>query len=86
LRVLVEYLLPLCRVGGAALAQKGESAASEAAAAAPAIDALGGGEPRLSAVRLPQTDQTHYLIVIPKTRPTGDQYPRRPGLPAKRPL
>jgi 16S rRNA (guanine527-N7)-methyltransferase len=86
LRVLVELLLPLCRVGGAALAQKGESAATEVAAASEAIAVLGGGEARISTIQLPETDQVHYLVVIPKVRPTGDRYPRRPGIPAKRPL
>jgi 16S rRNA (guanine527-N7)-methyltransferase len=86
LRVLVEFLLPLCRVGGAALAQKGESAAVEVAAATGTIAVLGGDEAQISAVRLPETDQTHYLVVIPKTRPTDARYPRRPGIPAKRPL
>mgnify|MGYP001167349437 FL=1 len=86
LRVLVEYLLPLCRVGGAMLAQKGESAAAEARAATPAIERLGGGEARLSGVQLPDTDQPHHLIVVPKLRPTDDRYPRRAGVPVKRPL
>jgi 16S rRNA (guanine527-N7)-methyltransferase len=86
LRVLVEFLLPLCRVGGAALAQKGESARDEVAVASAAIAALGGGEAQISAVRLPETEQTHYLVVIPKIRPIEARYPRRPGIPAKRPL
>ncbi len=86
LRILVEYLLPLCRVGGAMLAQKGESATSEASAAAPAIEQLGGGAARLSAVQLPDTDPLHHLIVVPKIRPTDGRYPRRAGVPVKRPL
>lgn len=86
LRVLVELLLPLCRVGGHALAQKGEGAAEELAAAAPAIAALGGGTAVASPVRLPETEATHYLVVIEKARATDPRYPRRPGMPAKRPL
>lgn len=86
LRVLAELLLPLVRVGGSALAQKGESACDEAAAAAPAIHALGGDEARVTPVQLPETSQTHYLVVIPKTSPTDARFPRRAGVPAKRPL
>lgn len=86
LRVLVELLLPLCRVGGAALAQKGESAAEEMRAATGAIAALGGGAPRLSPVQLPGVAETHYLVVIDKRRPTDPRYPRRAGIPHKRPL
>lgn len=86
LRILVEYLLPLCRVGGALLAQKGESGAAEMAAATEAIEQLGGGEPRISTIHLPGLERTHNLIIVPKIRATDDRYPRRPGVPTKRPL
>lgn len=86
LPVLVEYLLPLCRVGGTVLAQKGAGVDEEVDAAREAIDILGGGLPAIQAVQLPGRDQHHYLVTIPKVAPTPDAYPRRPGLPAKRPL
>jgi 16S rRNA (guanine527-N7)-methyltransferase len=86
LRVLVEYTLPLCRVGGSVLAQKGESAREEVAAAAQAIGILGGGPPTFHPIALPGREITHYLVVIPKVATTPAQYPRRPGRPAKRPL
>ncbi len=86
LRVLAELLLPLCRVGGRALAQKGASAAEELAAAAPAIAALGGGAAQFVPIHLPETEATHYLIVIDKVAATDPRYPRRVGIPAKRPL
>ena len=86
LRALVELLLPLVRVGGGALAQKGESAPDELGAAATAIAALGGGAAGLTAIHLPETENIHYLITVPKLRPTDSRYPRRVGIPAKRPL
>lgn len=86
LRVLAEFLLPLCQVGGSALAQKGESALMEVATASRAIAALGGGEARITPILLPESEQAHNLVVIPKIRPTDERYPRRPGIPAKRPL
>jgi len=86
LRVLAELLLPLVRVGGQALAQKGESAPDELVAAEAAISALGGGASGLTTVRLPETDKAHYLVTVPKQRPTPITYPRRAGIPAKRPL
>ena len=86
LRVLAELLLPLCRVGGRALAQKGESAAEELTAAAPAIAALGGGAAQFLPVHRPETDAPHYLVVIAKAAPTDPRYPRRAGIPTKRPL
>lgn len=86
LRILLEYLLPLCRVGGCALAQKGESAAAEVVTAENALDLLGGTVRPLVPVNLPQRDETHYLVVVEKTAVTPDQYPRRIGVPAKKPL
>jgi len=94
LRVLAEYLLPLCRVGGAMLAQKGEEevtrirdeAGRTRAEIERAFEALGGGEAQISPINLPCYERTHYLVVVPKVRATDDRYPRRPGIPIKRPL
>jgi 16S rRNA (guanine527-N7)-methyltransferase len=86
MRVLVEYLLPLCRLGGHLLAQKGENAPAETEAAVKAIQILGGGPPQLYAVQLPQRAEPHYLVVIEKIAETPPPYPRRPGMAAKRPL
>lgn len=86
LPVLVEYLLPFCRVGGSALAQKGESAPREVSEARQAIGLLGGGPPVLHPIELPGRDERHYLVVVPKVAPTPAPYPRSPGRPAKKPL
>lgn len=86
MRVLAEYLLPLCRIGGHMLAQKGENGPAETEAASKAIQTLGGGPAQLYAVQLPQRDEQHYLVVIEKINETPAAYPRRPGMAAKRPL
>lgn len=86
LRVLVEYLLPLCRIGGRALAQKGEGAVAEVTAATQAISTLGGGRPEIMPIQLPGRMETHYLVVIRKEGETPERYPRRPGMVEKRPL
>lgn len=86
MRVLVELLLPFCRVGGHMLAQKGESAEGETAAAANAIGQLGGQHVKTVAVQLPEREEPHFLIVIAKQRAAPKQFPRRAGLPGKRPL
>lgn len=83
---LMEYLLPLCRVGGVCIALKGESAAAEAQQADNALRILGGHLERVIAVELPQVVETHHLVVVKKTAATPPNYPRRPGIPAKRPL
>lgn len=84
--VLVEYLLPLVRVGGVALAQKGEGAAAEVHTAETAILTLGGRVRQLVPVDLRGLAETRYLVVMDKVAATPAKYPRRPGIPAKRPL
>jgi len=86
LTVLVEYLLPLCRLGGKCIAQKGSSAHEELRAAQHAISLLGGQVHYLVPVELPGLAETRYLVVINKVARTPPQYPRRPGMPSKRPL
>jgi 16S rRNA (guanine527-N7)-methyltransferase len=83
---LVEYLLPLCRLGGHCLAQKGEDAAAEVSSADAAVGLLGGRLNRLVPVELPGLAETRYLVVIDKVARTPDKYPRQSGRPAKRPL
>jgi 16S rRNA (guanine527-N7)-methyltransferase len=86
LPILVEYLLPLCRIGGRCVALKGESAATEVGAAEHALKLLGGRMAQLTPVELPHVAETHYLIVIEKIAATPPHYPRRPGIPSKKPL
>jgi len=82
LPVLVELALPFLRLGGALAAPKGSRVAQEVAAAAPALRACGGR--LLSAEGLP--DSLLTLVLVEKVGPTPAAYPRRPGIPAKRPL
>ncbi len=84
--VLGEYMLPLCKVGGRCIALKGETAAAETQRAENALRILGGRLEKIIPVELPKVVETHYLVVIQKTAATPPQYPRRPGIPTKRPL
>ncbi|MBN2083698.1 MAG: 16S rRNA (guanine(527)-N(7))-methyltransferase RsmG [Anaerolineales bacterium] len=86
LSVLAEYLLPLVKVGGFALAQKGENGPAEAHAAAGALRLLGGAVEKITPIELPGIAEARYLIVIRKTAATPPQYPRRAGMPSKKPL
>ncbi len=85
LRVLVEYALPLARVGGRLLAPKGAAANAELAAAAHAITLLGGAPAKCVPIDLPGQDAA-VVIVIAKTAPTDARYPRAVGIPRRRPL
>ncbi len=83
---LMEYLLPLARVGGQCIAMKGETAEEEAKDARHALQILGGRLNRIEAIQLPGVAHTHHLVVVDKTDPTPAPYPRSPGLPTRKPL
>ncbi|MDD2421020.1 MAG: 16S rRNA (guanine(527)-N(7))-methyltransferase RsmG [Heliobacteriaceae bacterium] len=86
LPVLVEYGLPFVKCGGFFLAFKGPGGEQEAREAKRAITVLGGRTEMIWDVRLPLSGDPRCLILIRKENPTPAGYPRRPGLPAKRPL
>ncbi len=86
LPVLAEYLLPLVRVGGKMLAQKGHSGPAEAQNAELALKLLGGRMRQLLPVTLPGIAEERYLVVVDKVAATPPHYPRKPGFPAKKPL
>ncbi len=86
LPILAEYLLPLVHIKGAVLAQKGHSGPAEAQKAEKAIRLLGGHLRQLHHLTLPGVVEERYLIVIDKVAATPAQYPRRIGIPSKKPL
>ena len=86
LNVLSEYLIPLVKVGGAMLAQKGESGPAEAQSAEGAMTLLGGKLKQLIPVNLPGVADDRYLVVVDKVAATPPKYPRKPGVPGKQPL
>jgi 16S rRNA (guanine527-N7)-methyltransferase len=86
LPVVAEYTLPFCKVGGWVVAQKGEAGAAEAWTAEGAIALLGGELRRVVPVELPGLPEDRSLVVIEKVGPTPERYPRRAGIPSKRPL
>lgn len=85
MNVLAEYCLPLCRVGGTLVAPKGADGEQEAAMAAPAIAQLGGRLRAIVPYQLPDVE-SRVLVVVDKIEPTPDRFPRRAGVPHKRPL
>ena len=86
MRVLSEYLLPLVQVGGMMLAQKGESGPAEVHSAEKAIKLLGGEVRQLIPVTLPGVVEERHLVLVDKVATTPPGYPRKPGVPAKKPL
>ncbi|MBL8077789.1 MAG: 16S rRNA (guanine(527)-N(7))-methyltransferase RsmG [Anaerolineales bacterium] len=84
--VLSEYLLPLVKVGGHVLAQKGESGPAEAQSAEKAMKLLGGKLKQLIPVNLPGVADDRFLVIVDKVAATPGNYPRKAGIPAKTPL
>ncbi len=81
--VLVELCLPLVRVGGRLVAQKTDTEGLDAANRA--IDALGGAMNRVVAAPS-EARRSGTVVIVDKIKPTPPAYPRRPGVPARRPL
>ena len=81
--VLAELCLPLVRVGGRLLAQKTES--EDLDGAGRAIEALGGALNRVAAAPS-SARHAGTVVIVDKVRPTPPAYPRRPGVPARKPL
>ena len=86
LGTLLEYCLPLAKRGAHFLAQKGPDAPGEIEKSAHALQALGGRVTRARHLSLPRGMGDRVLVLVEKTGSTPSRYPRRPGLPAKRPL
>jgi 16S rRNA (guanine527-N7)-methyltransferase len=83
--VLAEYCLPLTRVGGTFLAMRGKEGASEANLYKQAFSLLGAGDTKVTTFVLDDAGE-RSLITIQKVGITPAKYPRRPGMPEKKPL
>lgn len=86
LRVLAEFCMPLVQLGGSFIAMKGPQGEAELESAQNAVKLLGGTLEEVRSFNLPFTNACRTIIVIKKTSHTPPQYPRRPGLPEKKPL
>jgi 16S rRNA (guanine527-N7)-methyltransferase len=84
LPVLVELCLPFVAVGGRLLAMKTDAAA-EVESAKAAITLLGGELVEIGAAAS-AARSLGQVVVVGKVRPTPPRFPRRPGVPSRRPL
>ncbi|MEM9774860.1 MAG: 16S rRNA (guanine(527)-N(7))-methyltransferase RsmG [Chloroflexota bacterium] len=84
--VLLEYLLPLTKVGGRTICFKGDNAQTEAPEGDYAASVLGGQLAEIIKVKLIDHELRHHLVIYDKVAQTQNQYPRRPGRPLKKPL
>jgi 16S rRNA (guanine527-N7)-methyltransferase len=86
LPALAELALPFCRPGGIFIAYKKGDIKDEVEQAGKAIDVMGGKLKDIIPTDPAMFDDDRRLVVIEKVRPTPPQYPRRSGMPEKRPL
>lgn len=86
LAVLAELCIPFCRIGGRVIAPKKGDLSDEMKEAQHAVDLMGGVYRDLIPVRLSLLEEERFLVSIDKISPTPGRYPRRAGLPSKRPL
>ena len=86
LPTLVELALPFCALGGSFIAQKKGEIDAEIEQAARAIDVLGGRLREVMRVRLEELGEERVLVIIDKLSATPQRYPRRAGVPTRRPL
>ena len=86
LSVLSELCLPAAKVSGEFIAYKASAAPEELQQGGTAIKQLGGKVQKTVTLTLPGTDEERNIIVIDKIKATPKKYPRRPGLPSKKPI
>ncbi|MDI6689957.1 MAG: 16S rRNA (guanine(527)-N(7))-methyltransferase RsmG [Actinomycetota bacterium] len=86
LPVLMEYTLPLLKIGGYFIAQKSQKLKNELEVSQRAASILGGEVEKVMDIAIPFLNAQRYLVLTKKAMPTADRYPRRTGIPTKRPL
>ena len=86
LSVLSELCLQMVKVGGSFVSYKSGKADEEIAHASRAIRILGGKKARKEHFLLPGSDMERILVVVEKKEPTPKNFPRKAGIPAKKPI
>lgn len=86
LPVLTEYCLPFLKPGGKFVAYKSADCKDEIASSHDALIALGGEIAEDESFVLPETNIKRRIIAVEKIFPTPASFPRRVGIPRKKPL
>lgn len=86
LNILVEYMLPFVKIGGKCICMKSADIQEEIEEAKKAIKILGGEIEKIDNVTLPNSDIKRKIIIIKKVNSTPNRYPRKAGIPAKKPI
>jgi 16S rRNA (guanine527-N7)-methyltransferase len=86
LRILVELALPFLRPEGYLATPKGSGAKREVGEAANALAVCGGAVELVERLDVPGPGPAPTLVLVRKVAETPERYPRRAGIPRKRPL
>ena len=83
---LAEMMLPFCNIGGCCIVQKKGDINREVEQSQRAIALMGGRLREVKPVEIKELSDARWLVVIDKVQSTPENYPRRPGMPEKRPI
>lgn len=86
LTTLSEYCVPFIQKGGTFISYKSQFSEEEKQEAEKAIGVLGGKIQKSEIVNLPFTDINRSFIIINKNKITPNKYPRKAGVPSKKPI
>ena len=85
MQILAELTIPFLKVGGRLLALKATNAPEELTEANDALKLLFSKVKENSSYQLPNGDP-RYITIVDKKKETPNKYPRKAGIPNKRPL
>ena len=86
LNVLLEYMIPLVKVGGKCICMKGSNRDEEIEASKNALKRLNAEIESIESFELPGTDMKRNIIIVKKLDKTDNVFPRKAGTPSKKPL
>lgn len=86
LSVLLEYMLPLTKIGGICICMKASNTEEEIKESEKALEVLGGTIEKVEKMILPDSDIERNIIIVRKQKNTPNAYPRKAGTPSKEPI
>ena len=86
LSTLSEYCIPYVKIGGYFISYKSEKLSEEKKDAEYAISVLGGEIEDQISFQIPNSDINRNLLIVRKKKETPANYPRKAGLPLKKPI
>lgn len=86
LSTLSEYCIPYVKIGGHFISYKSEKLSEEKKDAEYAISVLGGEIEDQISFQIPNSDINRNLLIVRKKKETPANYPRKAGLPLKKPI